>query len=554
RPLPDPPPFVPDLNINFPDINFPSSTGHSRYNEVENQRSLLLLRDNVQRANTAELSAVFKANLPLLFPYFCRFRYLWPWLYRCDEVAVVETDQNGRFDTCFWYQGDQPDVYLWIEYPLDDELITVYRPGVSCGTYWNYVCGTDIDIQLSDNRIPPICGSIHEGTSVVIRAIGHHVSPLDIQQNLAASIPLPGAPGFRTVGLTDYRTHNLGSYSLQLVNKHVRPFTGSFPVYAQFGDALPSSQVQYFQVQYRRIYNAGLQTLINPFLLNTGWKTLDSGQLSRRYVVQDGLDFKYEYYPMGPYPVNGEQAYRIPPVDPQLAGIDGQPASTDPTARWTRYDRVKVADIDTSRLDGNGVYEFRVRMLDQNGNLAGVSSDFFRVPDPSNSNQTMAAPATYLRQFGANAVFQFRLRIDNQAPDLSILGVALDGNADAMSDCGFVTYQNGGQQLGLSFKASHPQGFSLFEFDLERGRKNGTVNAFTLGDAKGVVTGSKSPYVKGAGGVYRTSFSVANLLVGCGNKAAFSEVLTVRGLHTDGTHTGDFFRQSVSNAFALAPA
>jgi hypothetical protein len=145
------------------------------------------------------------------------------------------------------------------------------------------------------------------------------------------------------------------------------------------------------------------------------------------------------------------------------------------------------------------------------------------------------------------------MRLDNQGPALGIFGVSLDGDFSAMTDCGFLAYQSTSQQVGLSFRASHPRGFGLFHFDLERGRRNSLFNHFTLGDARGVVTGSKAPYTLRADGIYRASFSVAALLAGCGEKAAFSEDLTVVGLHTDGTHAGNFFRRSVSNAFAIAP-
>lgn len=554
RPLPDPPPFRPAIGLELLQ-NASSNISVNRMPQaaLESPAQLQLLHQQIQRVDAVQFRNILADHFTQFFPYFCNFPYLWPWLYRCDEVAVVETDQNGRFEACIWHQGDQPDVYVWLEYPLDGGNVTVHRPRVPCATYWDYDCGEDINIQLSDSRIPPVCGGILEGTSVAIRSIGTHVSPLHIDQRLANTITLPGDGNFRTVGLTSYATQGLGSYSPQLTNQFVRPFTGNIPIYAQFGDGLPATNIHYFQVQYRRTHNAGLLTLINPSDLNSGWKTLESGALNRRYVLQDGLDFKYEYYNLGPFEINGKRAYRIPPPDPQSPGIDGQAASSDPTARWSRYDRVAIARIDTSLLDDEGLYEFRVRFLDQNGDLANVNPDFFRVPDPEDVNATMAAPNLYIRQIGADAVFQFRMRVDNLGPALGIFGVSLDGDFSAMTDCGFLAYQSVSQQVGLSFRASHPRGFGLFNFNVERGRRNSLFNHFTLGDARGVVTGSKAPYTLGPDGIYRASFSVAALLAGCGDKAAFSESLTAVGLHTDGTHAGNFYRNTVSNAFAIAP-
>lgn len=490
-------------------------------------------------------------HFEILQPLICRFSYIWPWLYRCDELAVVQTDNNGRFEACIWHQGDQPDVYIWVEYPIGSALETVYRPGIACGTRWNYECGEDINLQLRDSRIPPVCGIPLEGNSVAIRAIGHGVSPLQIQQQLSAQATLPGRNNFKTVGLTNYQTDGLGSYHSNLADEYIRPFTGNLPVFAQFGDALPAAGVRYFQVQYRRTHNAAMQVLINPASLHFGWKTMNSGPLSRQYSIQVGLDFEYEYYDLGPFQVNGQQVYRIPPLDPQLPGVDGAPASSDPSARWSRYDRVQIGRIPTQQLDGEGLYEFRIRFLDENGHLADVGPEFFRVPDPEDANSTMQAPNGYIRNIGDDAVFQFRLRIDNTAPDLSILEVKLEEEA-VMTDCGFVEYDNLSDDVELFFEATHPQGFALFNFNLERGRRESTANHFALGDAHGIVTGGKVPYSL-SGGVYQAQFAVADLLAGCGAKAAFSEVLTVYGLHTDGTHAGNLFRRSVSNAFALAP-
>jgi len=556
RPLPAPPSFQPD----FGEIPFRGAADVQLLRRPRQAVDLVqpvqleYLHQQIAQADAGQFRSILADQFPVFFPYFCYFPYLWPWLYRCDEVAVVETDQNGRFEACIWHQEDQPDVYVWVEYPIDEGMETVYRPQISCGTYWDYDCGEDINIQLSDSRIPPVCGDVLEGTSVAVRSIGTLVSPLDIEQGLFNGIALPGQDYFRTVGLTRFATRNLEGYSDKLTNQFVRPFTGNIPIYAQFGDGLPNSDIHYFRVLYRRTHNAGLQTLISPYNLSFGWKTLNSGLLNRRYTIQTGLDFKYEYYKLGPFPVNGQDTYRIPPLDPQLPGIDGEPASPDPTARWSRYDRVTIGRIPTDQLDGNGLYEFRIQFLDQNGNLADVNSDFFRVSDSPDSNTTMEAPGAYLRQISGDAVFQFRMRIDNQAPAFRIAGVTLDGDDSVMTDCGFLEYSHNAQQVGISFEATHPQGFGLFEFNLERGRRDSVRNHFLLGDARGVVTGGKPPYTLGTDGMYEATFPVSTLLLGCGNRAAFSEVLTVAGLHTDGTHAGHFFRRSVSNAFALAPA
>ena len=545
-PFPDPPfPIEPPRGIQF------SSARPGTERTVlpqELQRTVSRLSSSTR---TEDLRDILISDFTLLRPYLCLLPKFWKFLYSCEEVAVVETDTNGNFEACFWHQEKDPDIYIWVEYPIGDSLVTVYRPAIACNTYWDYNCGTLITVTLHDSRIVPSCGIPLEGTSMAFRAVGHSVSPLAIEQNLAAQVSVPGIANFKTVGLTNYATSYLNTYGSNLAGKHLRPYTGDFPLLGQFGNALPTSGISYFRILYRRIQTAALSPLINP-ASEVGWKPLNSGSITRQYFIQVGLDFKYEYYNMGPFTVNGEQLYRIPPHDPQDNGVDGNPASTDPSARWSRYDRVTLGRVGTDQLEGNGLYEFRLQFYDSSGNPSTVSDSFFRVPNPSDPDITMAAPADYLDNPGGNSVFQFRLRIDNDQPELAIKGVALNGDFNAMTDCGFVEYNHTADQIRLAFEATHPQGFGLFSFNLERGSKFTSGNTFTTGDANGMVTGSAPPYVL-FGGDYLANFSVGLLLAGCGSKAAFSESLTVTGLHTDGYHAGNIFRKSTSNAFALAP-
>ena len=125
-------------------------------------------------------------------PYFCFFPFLWPYLYRCEEVAVARTDRNGRYEACFYHQETAPDVYIWVTYDLPEGETTVYRPPVVCYTRWEYDCSSDIDVQLNDSRIQPTCGTPLTGLTCAIRSIGTSVSPLEIEQDLAATIPVPG--------------------------------------------------------------------------------------------------------------------------------------------------------------------------------------------------------------------------------------------------------------------------------------------------------------------------------------------------------------------------
>ncbi|MCA1553794.1 MAG: hypothetical protein LC737_05405, partial [Chloroflexi bacterium] len=93
------------------------------------------------------------ANAQLIRPFFCLWPWWWWWWrwYRCDEIAVLQTNAQGRFDTTIWYlcAGDKPDLYFWVEYNIGGTWTTVYRPPIACNTFWDYACGTDVTIRMT---------------------------------------------------------------------------------------------------------------------------------------------------------------------------------------------------------------------------------------------------------------------------------------------------------------------------------------------------------------------------------------------------------------------
>ena len=122
-------------------------------------------------------------NYRILYPYWC---WLQPWFLRCDEVAVIETDANGWFNTNIWYAccGDKPDLYFWAEYYINGVWTTVYNPGLHCGTHWDYTCNTEIDIYLNDQRIPcPIPQPNIGYKDVFVFSIGNDVSVTKVYQD-----------------------------------------------------------------------------------------------------------------------------------------------------------------------------------------------------------------------------------------------------------------------------------------------------------------------------------------------------------------------------------
>src|SRR5262249_20910809 len=95
------------------------------------------------------------ANAHLIRPYLCWWDWLWPWFWRCDEVRVVETDDNGRFDVTIYHRcDDEPDLYFWVEYFLAGAWTPVYQPWRVCATYWDFDCASEVTIRVTDPRVP----------------------------------------------------------------------------------------------------------------------------------------------------------------------------------------------------------------------------------------------------------------------------------------------------------------------------------------------------------------------------------------------------------------
>ena len=216
---------------------------------------------------------------------------------RCDEIAVLQTNSQGRFDTTIWYLcgGDQPDLYFWVEYNIGGTWTTVYDPPIACNTYWDYACGTEVTLRLTDPRVAPCGGDVNlAGLQVAILAIGDGVSVHEIQPAAAGA-----AEGLTTAG---------------------EPFGGSLEPHVWFGrTALIAAGITHYRWSYRHLTASDGVTGVSD-----GWHTLGR-QVIRHYAVIDLTppDFKLSFppYPLGPDPVfPGQDLFQIQPVNPPPGG------------------------------------------------------------------------------------------------------------------------------------------------------------------------------------------------------------------------------------------
>jgi len=106
--------------------------------------------------SAAPLRAALINNLTLLRPYLCYF--YWLPLHDLDLLKTIDINEDGSFDTHINYPcfGDKPDLYFKVQQDChEDGWLTIYAPSIHCNTYWNYCCGTEVNIQVSHPQASP---------------------------------------------------------------------------------------------------------------------------------------------------------------------------------------------------------------------------------------------------------------------------------------------------------------------------------------------------------------------------------------------------------------
>ena len=460
------------------------------------------------------------SNIALLRPYLC----LWPWLwyyYRCDQLAVVYTNHQGRFDTTIYYPcfGDHPDLYFWVEYCIGGTWTTVYAPPIPCNTYWNYVCGSEVTIRVSDVRVP-WCNdpSPLPGRQLAVLTIGNNVSMPEIQ-GLAAGTQ----HGLTTAG---------------------EPFGGSLEPHVWFGDALIAGGITHYRWSYRRLGSSG------------DWTALDR-QVVRHYA-EIAADSTLTFVPflLGPDPAySGQNLFKIQPEDP-------------PTGTWApmvdaRENTASGFFLSHLLAGGNaaaaaGKYELKLELFHADGSLVNLTDEGVLVKEPTiaapfgpNSVPTTSAPSEHLITDSSGKVIAFRLVLhvdnnpcDGEIYDVSGSGLVLD------PDCGFIQYAPGAS-VDFAFKARHPHDFATFAFQTVRGSSNDVPAA----DASGSVASTPiNGFNRNAASVYRKNNVPVSLLLGACDKGAFAETLAVWAMATDGWSRLSYLdRHPAAKAFALEP-
>ena len=494
-------------------------------------RALSSPSNPVVRATLAE-------NWRLIVPWFCIWPW-WRWRFRCDEVAVRTTDAHGRFEALVVYPcgGDRPDLYFWVEFDLGGGLETVHRPPIACNTHWDYPCGTDVTIHVSDPRVPA-CDAEGDlaGCQVVVRSIGVGLAVRELRT--AASGPTE--EGLTTAG---------------------RPLGGTLEPRVDFSRTclIDTKEIPYYRWSYRRLSGPDGAT---P---QVGSWTVLTRSVYRHYK----LGTSYPSDPMGPMPTSGPEAaplpnlFRIRPLDPpagdewvvlnehvdlatgyfETASLSGAP-TTSPSAGSPAPDDLAA-----------GRYELKLELFDKDGNRVNWTAEGIDLriteqdaPFGTGTVTTEPAPAYNRVQSPTGDTLGFRMvvRVDNNRCYAEILPVAGDIPPDP--DCGFHEYASVTDDAQLAFVARHPNRFATYGFSTRRGTGPAIGEALSSGVAGDPGTNG---FLHVGGFTYRKDVSVGTLLGSC-DQAAFSEHLQVNPTATDGYTILTGYRHTDVAAFALA--
>jgi hypothetical protein len=509
-----------------------------------------ILPEHVQSGLLSSSTAVVRDtiynNFQVLHPYICRWPVFWPYFYFSHEIATVYTDCKGRFNYEYLNLTNDKDIYIWVEVCISGTWVTVYRPPVPCNTYWDYTCGRDISISITDSRVMP-CSCSHplQGELVWFRSIGEYATALHIEQGDSHTVSLQGVP-FPNVGCTDVISDPLGSPHC------ISPFGSSLYFKLLFGDGLPSAGITHYRWRKTNLRDAALNNVLFP------GTTVVNGLVQKTYFVittdiHGHMHFETKAVTLGAEGSGENIGYRIPHWDIYLD--PGVPAADKArTIQWTSPD-FWSASIDSNSLS-DGLWRFDLELLHLNASgvfqVVEVPKQVFQVSEYGNYGNSVDAPNEYLNIDVLHPSKAFNLkvkvRIDNGhcSADVQDATITVGGVTEYSGACGFLHYTDLNQRVHISFIASQPRKFAAFSFSVVKG--NGTVNPGI--SQNGYVISSVGLYTL-SGGIFSDEVLVSQLLGTC-PQAAFAENLYVYSLATNGTRRLWEYDASDTNAFALS--
>ncbi len=536
KPGPGPDP-APDLRSLFPStVAPPAPPATGAAGEVARERLAPLDLDRrLASSSPAVLRAALADNWKLLLPYFCWWRWWWGW-FRCDELRVLTTDPNGRFQATIPYlcTGDKPDLHFWVEYDLGNGFETVYDPPIACSTYWDYACGTEVTIRVSDPRVPGCNDEPNlPGKQVWVLSVGRTVSIGELY--------------------TSGSQEGLVSEPWDASTSEDYAFGGKLEPRVWFSrDSLIGSGVTHY-LWSRRLVGT------------TAWTPLT------RQVIRHYTDIASGTIPidvMGPES-GGPNAgrFRIRPT---------AVPSVNPDDEWVVVDEredLATAHFETSAPPPSGAacgvadpaagkYELKLELFDSAGNLVDLDAHGITLryatseaPFGTGTVSTIVADDYHrVKTAGGHTVgFRMVLHVDNSLCGAAISPVTGVGVTGPDPDCGIVSMVGPNPTIDISFSAGRPGGLARFALTTRRGTLHDVPEAITSGR----VTDASTPAAAGGNfnsvgscGFTKTNIATSVVLGGC-PQAAFAEYLYVYALTQDGYYRLDLDASALA-AFMLS--
>jgi hypothetical protein len=495
----------------------------------------------------------FLDNAYLLPKYLCQIAWFWGKI-TMDFIKCICTDTEGYFDTTIHYlcSGDKPDLYFKAYQCIGGTLHTLYDPGAACHTYWNYVCGSEVNLLTDDPAavtcVPP--DPVDPPAGVTRWVMPLSVGGLRLDQIKPYWIESGGtwvkqSTPAEKVGLTEFGDHD-GSWV-------DAPFGDNLYISQMYSPEFPINtpgQPFYYRWQYRKSGDTTWSDFAPPV----------AADVVRHYIDQDlahpDLPPTFPAYILGPIEKGGKHVYEYKPHNPPaLAGHDRR----WPVDNWfgeTYHGILKSTKLPGGVFSAAGKYQIKLSVYDASGILISPGTSFKFIVPTSQDPVTLTVHARLADPTEIiDGGFVFTLHIDNNNCEAEIFDTSVD--ALPAGPCGFIPYKPG-DDARLSFKAKHPNGFGRFRFLVVKG-SFGAVNPACAPDPTGftwpvaplVTQANVNGYVRDPGSIYTKDIDVSTLLGGC-KEAAFAETIYVKALATNGwTRLSWLDASATPKAFAL---
>ncbi|HWV15528.1 MAG TPA: hypothetical protein VN030_08845 [Cellvibrio sp.] len=509
---------------------------------VASEFDLSVLKPLASVASVAHLRSSLVELLPHWIYRLCLFDWLEPFfIYHKHCFRTVMTDDSGRFSTLLFYPcTDQPDLYFSAEQWQGSAWHSIYCPSIRCGTHWNYQCGTELTLVVTDPAAIP-CSPQDPVTPP--EGLGTWVMPYMVGGTPIFGNPSMGAAPLGWVKPSGYTDYGAGSLGIL----YDAPFAATLGFRLGYSYDIPSAAVKYYRFSYRKVGAPGWLQMSVPVV--------------RHYVHEEpGHLPTFPVYKLGPNTLGLQgNLFEFKPDFPPA------PAATDPAGTVTYWPEddwfgdIYSAFLDTATLPGGvaaaaGQYEVKVELFNAAGVQVSVGAAVnFIVPKTVDSSG-VTARAAEVGEISANA-FVFNLQIDNNPSTAVIEAPAI--SASAVTDvCGFLRYNNANDPVTLAFHANHPTNQAVFNFAVIRG-----AVAVPAASVAGYPEVSVAPvavqdavaahaYSGDGAGNYAQTYTAATLLDSCEN-AAYALSLSVYGKATSGWGRVGYDAGTL-RAFALA--